>query len=41
MTEAATENLGSIFVDPAAYADPERWHAAAEAHPRRVTDPAR
>jgi cytochrome P450 len=23
------ENLGSIFADPVAYADPERWHAAA------------
>ncbi len=24
-----SENLGSIFADPAAYADPERWYAAA------------
>jgi cytochrome P450 len=23
------ENLGSIFTDPAAYADPDRWHATA------------
>jgi cytochrome P450 len=29
MTVAAVENLGSIFVDPAAYADPAAWHAAA------------
>src|SRR5690349_5891216 len=29
MTSVAVENLGSIFADPAAYADPERWHAAA------------
>ena len=26
----ALDNLGSIFVDPAAYADPATWHAAAE-----------
>ena len=25
----AVENLGSIFADPVAYADPERWHATA------------
>jgi cytochrome P450 len=30
MTGAAVENLGSIFADPAAYADPVRWHAAAQ-----------
>jgi cytochrome P450 len=29
MTTVATENLGSIFADPAAYADPASWHAAA------------
>ena len=31
---AAVENLGSIFADPAAYADPVGWHAAA----RRVRE---
>jgi cytochrome P450 len=30
MTTASVESLGSIFVDPAAFADPDRWHAAAE-----------
>jgi cytochrome P450 len=30
MTMTAVENLGSIFADPAAYADPEAWHAAAK-----------
>jgi cytochrome P450 len=30
MTTAATENLGSIFADPAAYADPDAWHATAK-----------
>jgi cytochrome P450 len=30
MTTTSTANLGSIFADPAAYADPERWHAAAK-----------
>src|SRR5205823_4924573 len=30
MTTASVENVGSIFADPAAYADPERWHAAAK-----------
>ena len=27
--DTSVEQLGSIFVDPAAYADPEAWHAAA------------
>jgi cytochrome P450 len=27
---ASVESLGSIFADPVAYADPERWHAAAK-----------
>ncbi|MFI5044499.1 MAG: hypothetical protein ACHQDC_06880 [Acidimicrobiales bacterium] len=26
---STVEDLGSIFVDPDAYADPEYWHAAA------------
>jgi cytochrome P450 len=26
----SVESLGSIFADPVAYADPERWHAAAK-----------
>lgn len=30
MTSAPVESLGSIFADPAAYADPDRWHAAAK-----------
>lgn len=30
MTTTSTENLGSIFADPAAYADPEGWYAAAK-----------
>jgi cytochrome P450 len=30
MTSAAVERLGSIFADPIAYADPDRWHAAAK-----------
>ncbi|WP_426573932.1 cytochrome P450 [Aquihabitans sp. McL0605] len=30
MTATSTENLGEIFADPAAYADPERWHATAK-----------
>jgi cytochrome P450 len=30
MTTTSIANLGSIFADPAAYADPERWHAAAK-----------
>ena len=30
MTTTPTGHLGSIFADPAAYADPERWHAAAQ-----------
>jgi cytochrome P450 len=30
MTTASVESLGSIFVDPAAFADPDRWHAAAK-----------
>jgi cytochrome P450 len=30
MTGAAVDDLGSIFADPAAYADQPRWHAAAE-----------
>ncbi len=29
MTTTAVENLGAIFVDAAAYADPAAWHAAA------------
>jgi cytochrome P450 len=29
MSTANEENLGAIFVDPAAYADPVAWHAAA------------
>ena len=29
MTTTSTENLGSIFADPAAYADPDGWYAAA------------
>jgi cytochrome P450 len=30
MTVAAVDNLGSIFADPAAYADQPRWHATAK-----------
>jgi cytochrome P450 len=30
MSTTAVENLGAIFVDPAAYADPVAWHAAAQ-----------
>jgi cytochrome P450 len=30
MTGTAVENLGSIFADPRAYADPHGWHAAAK-----------
>jgi len=30
MSTIAVENLGAIFVDPAAYADPVAWHAAAQ-----------
>src|SRR5215471_10101418 len=30
MGARAAENLGSIFADPVAYADPRRWHAAAQ-----------
>ena len=30
MSTIAVEDLGAIFVDPAAYADPEAWHAAAQ-----------
>jgi cytochrome P450 len=30
MSTTSVENLGAIFVDPAAYADPAAWHAAAE-----------
>jgi len=30
MTAAAVDNLGSIFADPAAYADQPRWHATAQ-----------
>jgi cytochrome P450 len=30
MAAPTTENLGAIFADPAAYADPEGWHAAAK-----------
>jgi cytochrome P450 len=29
MTATPVESLGSIFADPVAYADPERWHAGA------------
>jgi cytochrome P450 len=29
MAAPAVESLGSIFADPVAYADPERWHSAA------------
>src|SRR4029453_8843381 len=29
MTAPAVEDLGSIFADPVAYADPVGWHAAA------------
>ncbi len=29
MAAPTTESLGAIFADPAAYADPEGWHAAA------------
>jgi len=29
MSEAADERPGTVFVDPAAYADEKRWHAAA------------
>jgi cytochrome P450 len=29
VTSVAVENLGSIFADPAAYADPVSWHATA------------
>jgi cytochrome P450 len=34
MTTGSIEDLGSIFADPVAYSDPERWHAAA----RRVRE---
>ncbi len=34
MTATSVENLGSIFADAAAYADPVRWHADA----RRIRD---
>ena len=34
MTGIAIEQLGVIFVDPGAYAEPDRWHAAA----RRIRD---
>jgi cytochrome P450 len=30
MSIATAENLGAIFVDPAAYADPVAWHATAQ-----------
>jgi len=30
MTTAAVDDLGSIFADPVAYADPAGWHAAAK-----------
>jgi cytochrome P450 len=30
MATAAVESLGTIFIDPGAYADPVSWHAAAE-----------
>ena len=30
MSTTTVENLGAIFVDPAAYADPVAWHAAAQ-----------
>ena len=30
MAGIATENLGVIFVDPGAYAQPDRWHGAAQ-----------
>ena len=30
MSTTTIENLGAIFVDPAAYADPVAWHAAAQ-----------
>ena len=30
MAGIAIENLGVIFVDPGAYAEPDRWHAAAQ-----------
>ena len=30
MSTIAVEDLGAIFVDPAAYADPVAWHAAAQ-----------
>jgi cytochrome P450 len=30
MSTTAVENLGAIFVDPAAYADPVAWHATAQ-----------
>jgi cytochrome P450 len=36
MTITPVGDLGSIFADPVAYADPERWHAAA----RRIRDEA-
>jgi hypothetical protein len=29
MTRTAIEGLGAIFVDPEAYAHPDRWHATA------------
>jgi hypothetical protein len=33
--EAPVEQLGSIFVDPVAYAEPVRWHAAARIRAER------
>jgi cytochrome P450 len=44
MSAPAVEELGSIFVDPTAYTDPDRWHAAAvrirdESPILRVTQP--
>src|SRR6476619_1416897 len=30
MTSAPVEQLGRIFADPVAYADPDGWHAAAK-----------
>ena len=40
MTTASTENLGSIFADPAAYADPVTLARGGDAHPGRGADPA-
>jgi cytochrome P450 len=34
LTATPVEHLGSIFADPVAYADPDRWHATA----RRIRD---